>query len=148
MLQHFEGMSLVIRDTDSPPSAQTFAQVDVKLVVENAEMLLSTMTTESVNNSHRFDERTHNAELDFPTSSRVEDTAGLLTDTPHTGKLPLLGLRGCTPIQGGSLKNARYAIDIGQQTLRSGAMIEWEVTLERLLPMATGILLLDTAYWL
>lgn len=45
-------------------------------------------------------------------------------------QLPVLAIRGCTPVENSSLEGTRFVIDVGQHTVRNGGEVEWEITIE------------------
>lgn len=61
---------------------------------------------------------------------------GLLT---RTSQLPVLAVRGCTPVEYSSLDNTRYVIDVGQHTVRNGGEVEWEITIESVFAAPEGL---------
>ncbi|RLN26234.1 hypothetical protein BBJ28_00016271 [Nothophytophthora sp. Chile5] len=56
----------------------------------------------------------------------------------RTNQLPVLTIRGCTPVEYSSLENTRYVIDVGQHTVRNGGEVEWEITIESLYSAASA----------
>lgn len=154
-------MFLIVRDADLPVDTGVTAEVDIHLVLQQSPMENTKQLTavdralmeaafatrdrrvaksRKVYPPRRLSTHHEDAPRELPESCGIDNfdefDISSIRSGPSTrpNQLPVLGIRGCTPVEYSSLDNSRYVIDVGQHTVRNGGEVEWEITIECIFP--------------